>query len=234
MNKIKNEFKKDVKLYISIHKELHGLNADKTSIANDLVNSFDYSFQDCINEIEYQNSKKYGIFLCRCQPFHDGHNEIIQEIIRDGKEPIIILGGNGKIDERHPLNSKERAELIKIIYPEVKILFIEDNNDWNIWFNSIEKELNRISQKDKMTLYYYEKEEDKTNFTFDGNEFDNCHYYEVFKMSGYDVKNVKANKCSVSNEVLHGTDIRKFENIAKNNLDARVFRYLKDIKGWWK
>ena len=38
----------------------------------------------------------------------------------------------------------------------------------------------------------------------------------------------------MTGNVIHASDIRKSENTAKNNLDARIYRVLKDDYGWWK
>ena len=50
------------------------------------------------------NNKQYGVYLGRFQPFHDGHNSIVQQIIMEDRIPLILIGHNGSSNDRHPLN----------------------------------------------------------------------------------------------------------------------------------
>ena len=59
---------------------------------------------------------KFGMFIGRCQPFHKGHTEIINEILLAGLTPIIVLGSSNDDRDRlkNPLTYAQRKELISL------------------------------------------------------------------------------------------------------------------------
>jgi len=181
---------------------------------------------------KYLDSKiEYGLFIGRCMPFHKGHNSILQEIIRSGKKPVVLLGGTDKSDERHPLSFEERKRIIKFLYPTVKVLGIEDKDDWTEWYRNLIDVVN--IPKEQITLFEHTKEQDKRDFVFNGQQYTNESYTKIFKDEGFRIQEVQEVQCS-KGEVIHASDIRNNEETAKRNLDARVYIHLKNLKGWWK
>jgi len=236
------DFKEKVKYYINIHRELHGSTFKWEDVVSDFVREFpDVESMKVLYEIEKQeedyrnNFKRYGIFLGRFMPFTDAHSAIVQEILRDGKIPIIILGGTNKVDDRHPLSYDDRVKLIKKVYPfDCKYIGLEDKNNWTEWYISLIDSITDLNIKlDQITLYYHDKAEDKSDFECLGKYYANENYTTIFRDNNINMKNVDSIKCNLGN-VIHATDVRKDENIAKRNLDARIYRALKDKFNWWK
>ena len=247
--KFSKEQEQEMEYFVKVHCELHGRNC-KTKYASihadfknnrklDYTQEQEYSSMDYIDYFfnkYFSDRIEYGVFVGRCMPFHNGHNAIIQKIIRDGKKPIIILGGKGKKDERHPLSFEDRVKLIKKVYPMDGIIFIglEDQNDWTSWYNSVKQGLidNDIT-KEQITLYAHNKPEDNKDFEYRGKWYTNASYTEMFKDNGVKIQEIESITCELGN-IIHGTDIRNTEIDAKRNLDARIYRTLKEKYDWWK
>jgi nicotinamide mononucleotide adenylyltransferase len=235
-----NEIERKCIYYYDMHKLLHGKNFSIEDVKNEIKYNIGsnkyYENRSFIREIlykKYYNNEKYGIFIGRFQPFHNGHNQTIQEIIRDGKIPVIFIGSINKNDENNPLSFIEREEIINIIYKkECIIIPLEDCDNWNTWFKSINGSLykNRIKKND-CTLYFHNKDIDKQNFNFRGEYYENESYTIMFQEDGFNVKPVCEKMCDFG-WTIHASEIRKDETIAQRNLDSRVYKYLKN-KGWW-
>jgi len=220
--KIQEEYYDNLKYYKRVHKELHGSSFNMQDVINDMLG----------NKTK-PKSRNIGIFLGRFQPFHNGHNEIIQEIIKDKRIPVILIGGVNKKDDRHPLSFKDRKKLIKLIYPDIEIISLNDNENWTIWFKNVLKILEKY-KNDDIVIYVHKKDIDKCDFECFGKKYKNAHYSDIFKDNGFKIKNIQEQKCSITGNIIHATDIRNNENIAKNNLDARIYRMLKDNYKWWE
>jgi nicotinamide mononucleotide adenylyltransferase len=232
-------FKENVQRYIKTHKGLHGTSGLKPeSVAKDLAQSFGYDYHKCLGEISHCLNPKvesYGVFIGRLQPFHLGHEAVINEIILDGRKPIIVLGSIDKHDEKNPLSYEERIDLIRTIYCDPNDLMISgipDNKNWDLWCESLMGVLFKEGRnKDNVTIYIHEKPEDLENFKFKGNEYVNEHWSKIFEIEKIKTKNVDETQCSLG-LTIHASDIRSSEDIAKRNLDARIFWKLKN-KGWY-
>jgi len=171
--------KENMKYFIKMHYELHGKcfdwdscwddywKSNSNEIGKDKVYESNGIF---IKEIEdfLKSQIQYGVFIGRASPFTDGHNAIIQEILRDNKKPIIILGGKGKKDDRHPLSYEDRVKLIKKVYPTgVIFIGLEDQDNWDNWYNSLEDELRKKDiSNNQITLYSHNKNIDRVSFVY--------------------------------------------------------------------
>ena len=235
------DFKSKIKHYVKLHRELHGKCAKWEDIRDDFLTSFpEESSGKVIQEIEIQSKKvekeekRYGIFIGRVQPFTKGHNEIIQEIIRDGKIPIIIIGSTNKNDEKNPLSYEERVKLIRKVYPfGCKFIELPDKDNWTYWYETVKTNLENIAPIEQMTIYSHTKEVDKLNFEFKNNLYKQENYIKIFEVEGYNIKYLDEVTCSLG-KTIHASDVRKSEGIAMRNLDARIYRELKEKHNWWK
>ena len=231
-----------IEYYVNMHYELHGARCVWEDIHKDYMRENPTAdpmiVMDKIDSI-YNKIKasevEYGIFIGRCRPFHNGHNGIVQDIIRDGKKPIIFIGGKGKTDSRHPISSGDSVKLIKKVYPFGNIYVeMEDQDNWTDWFNTLMVAItNRGIDKSQVTLYAHTKESDKTDFKYEGKHYTNSSYIEMFKINGIKIKDIDVIRCT-DDIIIHGTEIRAEEEIAKKNLDARIYQDLKTKYGWWK
>jgi len=233
-----NNTLKNIKYYVRIHKQLHGTSANIDDIVKDYINSFEDNtpyetiYKITQNEFNRKNSaQKYGIFIGRCMPFHNGHNSIIQEIIRDGKKPIFILGSTNKKDERNPLSFDDRKYIISKVY-DADFIGADDFDNWDEWYKNIETLILQKYNKEDITFYFHNKPEDKTNFEFNGKEYLEEYFSNIFVDEGWDIKYLDGFYCSLGFKI-HATDIRNNEDIAIQNLDARVYITLKNEYGWW-
>lgn len=238
-----NKFKQDVIKYIKIHQQLHGASFDINSVANDLHQSFMYGITDCIKQIRIQlenqahtilDDKKYGVIIGRFQPFHNGHQAIINEIILDGRTPIIVLGSKSTNNSRNPLTFDERIELIKLIYPH-NVIFLGVNdypNDDTSWFNEIVVNITSITDVNNCTFYTHDKDSDIYTYTVNNKVYADTHYSAILKDYGLATKDISSVTCKFGNTI-HASDIRNDINIAKLNLDARVFNKLLTL-GFYK
>lgn len=183
---------------------------------------------------------KYGVFIGRFQPFHLGHQAVVNEILLDGLIPVLVLGssGNNRDMDKNPLRFSKRTTLIDIIYPNtfIKYIYSQDNKDWSVWYNqlitNLKTELNSENLTEDVVFYYNNKEVDKTSFSVNGKEYLNTWYTDLFKDAGFKTQHIKfADRLDIKVEA-NARDIRHDLEGNKHLLDARVYRQLKE---WdWK
>ncbi len=107
--------------------------------------------------------KKYGILIGRLQPIHLAHQSIINEIMQDGRTPIIFLGSsNAPRDERNPLSYVERSTLVHDIYGRcVVTLPLPDNESDDKWVNHITRSIYSMGiDPSDCEVFYYKKSDD--------------------------------------------------------------------------
>lgn len=63
---------------------------------------------------DYKNT---ACFIARCQPFHQGHKQIVDTLLAEGKKVIVALYDTPP-DERNPLSPYERVQIIQQIYKD--------------------------------------------------------------------------------------------------------------------
>lgn len=183
---------------------------------------------------------KYGLMMGRFQPFHFGHQHIVNEIMLDGLTPIIMIGSINKDRDltKNPLSLAQRIDTIRMIYPnpsDVLITGAEDSKDWNKWFNNVLDAIKDVIPDFKiedLTLYFHNKETDIIDsFTIDNKEFKNCFYTEVFKYKGFKMKPIEFVNRSDFKIDSNARDIRADIEGFRHFLDARIYKYLKTM-GW--
>ena len=177
--------------------------------------------------------KKYGIILGRFQPFHTGHEHIVNQILKEGYEPVIFIGSVNKLNDKNPLTFEQRKKLIKLIFPDIKHIYpLEDKKDWDKWWYNLEKKLKNISNnKDDIVFFTHKKTKDKCKFIFKNKEyFDN--YQIIFELEEYKTKNISSYK--INNKVIHATNIRKNKNYGKIFLRKKVYDWLEKNNFWEK
>lgn len=174
---------------------------------------------------------KYGVFILRGQPPHMGHQAIVNEILLDGRIPILILGSSN-VDrdlERNPLGFGRRVELWKLIYPDTNIIFIKSNNAANeAWYTEILENLKLHNVKiSDTTLYYHNKEEDRYSFSYKSRDYIDMHYTQIFEDENWNMQKVAfANRSDIKIEA-NAKDIRHNLEAFKHLLDGRVYHKLK-------
>lgn len=74
------------------------------------------------------SSKIYSLFIGRFQPFHEGHEAIVKDLLASGKNVLIAMRDT-PIDDENPYTLQERADRIRNYFPDegtVKITSIPD------------------------------------------------------------------------------------------------------------
>lgn len=178
--------------------------------------------------------KKYGLFIGRFQPFHLGHQAIVNEIILDGKIPIIAIGDdNGTDIKRNPLSYEQRKELIKLIYP-TECLFVQafDHDNWTDWYIQLINKVATLAPFHTITLYYHNKESDRYDFfEYSGKEYHNTFYTDIFDDCGVNMKPIEFIDRTDIHIKADATNLRESFEDFKHLLDGRVYQALKTL-GW--
>lgn len=83
------------------------------------------------------------VFIGRLQPFHRGHQSVIDEALKQAKEVVVVVGSSfAARNIRNPFTFEERKQMIKSVYPSdrVKVVPVSDYPyDDNKWINAVQK-----------------------------------------------------------------------------------------------
>jgi cytidyltransferase-like protein len=171
---------------------------------------------------------KYGLFLGRFQPIHNGHASIIEQIKLDGLEPIILIGSAQEFGTyKNKYHVLDRKEMIWLIYPKIKIICLHDNSSWEEWFSDMDKSLKLgldENWKEKSILYTHNKEEDRQDFEYKGIKFKNDFYSQCFVYEGLKTKNLKTH---FSDIYIRATQVRNNLEEHKHHLHPKVYEFIK-------
>ncbi len=108
-----------------------------------------------------------ALFIGRFQPFHIGHMDAINQILKENDELILAIGYNGKnID--NPLSLKQRIIMLKKIInsrlkkykSRIKLITIKDQPKHSAWMSKLNKKAGRfdtIYSGNKLVLSLYKK-----------------------------------------------------------------------------
>jgi len=85
--------------------------------------------------------KKLGVFVGRMNPIHNGHVAVIREMVnRHGVENSLVIVGssNAPFSLRHFFTYHERKELIKKIFPEMRLVGLPDYHNDKEWLAALD------------------------------------------------------------------------------------------------
>ena len=231
---------REIKHQYNILEELHG-SSSRDELIRIVSNIFKISIFDVRDAMNFENevpdTPEYGLVLGRFQPFHYGHQHIINEILIDGRIPLIALGNDyGRDKVRNPLSIEQRKTLIKLIYPNTPIIFItaNDNDNWTDWFDSLGHNIIGDSGRhvDQIVMYYNNKEADRyDHFECNGKEYINEFYTKIFEDNDIRTKKVEFVERNDIVVDADATNIRDNLEAYKHLLDGRVYWQLKKW-GW--
>lgn len=98
--------------------------------------------------------KKYDylVFIGRFQPFHKGHQEVVDFALTVSEHVILILGShNASLDIRNPLTTREREDIIfESINTSIKIVTVnQEDHTYNPdrWVASIQSHVTNIANR---------------------------------------------------------------------------------------
>ncbi len=108
------------------------------------------------------NPKEINVFLGRFSPIHRGHQIIIDQMINNYgiKNCMLIIGSSTSLNQRTPFTFAARKNMIRLLYPKIKIIGIPDSNPKHELFDKSGMEtwlhnLKGIERKLKGTFTFY-------------------------------------------------------------------------------
>jgi len=157
-----------------------------------------------------------GIFIGKFAPFHIGHAAVIDEIIADGRKPVIIIGSG----ENYPMSSWDRVRMLQGLYPKTEIYTIHDNPNWDIWIGGIMQIIDNDS-----VIYVNNKEIDRyESFTVGGKTYTDTFYNDIWADKGIETKQVTYPQ--LRGITANARDIRTDLEQHKHLLPGKIYRYL--------
>ena len=147
---------------------------------------------------------KHGIAVMRCQPFHIGHERIVDEMLKQCEMITIILGSTNVKDAKNPWAFHERKRMIKNIYhgtdawKKMRIIGAPDINDDMRWPRFIIKDVVKEYYVDELEMEDYPG----VDAYFAGSEFD----LRWFKHEKLEVLNI--NRLNQEFPFVSGTMVR--------------------------
>ena len=100
-------------------------------------------------------NKDTGVIIGRfqTQTLHEGHKNLINEVISNHKRVIIFLGMSNQTSKRNPLDFFTRKVMIESEYPNVIVQSIPDMRDDKDWSNNLDSRIDEIIQHESVVLY---------------------------------------------------------------------------------
>ena len=104
---------------------------------------------------------KHGLAVCRCQPFHIGHERMVDIMLKKCEIITIVLGSTNIKDSKNPWPFHDRKRMIKNIYGEtpdwkrMKILGAPDINDDLRWSRFILEDIVKEHYYHELEFYDY-------------------------------------------------------------------------------
>ncbi len=87
------------------------------------------------------------VYIWRFQPFHNGHEKIVSQMLKDNIQNMIIIGSTENQDERNIFSAAWRRESIKKAFPDIDIELLRDTPDDTKWILSLKKLLEKSNSK---------------------------------------------------------------------------------------
>ncbi len=110
------------------------------------------------NEVNYDTL----VSIMRAQPFHKGHQAVIDKALERAKEVVIVLGSSFQArSTKNPFTFDERKAMIKAVYPtaNIKIVGVRDYPyDDNAWVSAVKESVNRVKTGKKTGLIGHAKD----------------------------------------------------------------------------
>lgn len=76
-----------------------------------------------------QQKHDYAVFIGRFQPFHAGHQHVVDTALQFAKKVIVIVGGNNRSRSiRNPFTFEERRNMIRSFYNDTRVLIVPAND----------------------------------------------------------------------------------------------------------
>ena len=107
--------------------------------------------------------KTLGILIGRFQPFHLGHDSLIQEALRQCDEVMLIVGSSHRARSiKNPWTFEERCNIIQDIYPNIPLHFAAIPDyfyDEKAWFEAVHLAVDKKFPNAHKILFGHSKDE---------------------------------------------------------------------------
>lgn len=114
---------------------------------------------------------KYGVFIGRFQPLHNGHLNIINHIKSLGYVPIILVGKSPNLDSKNPIPTREVLNALHNHLPYHNIKMIMDHQNNLTWINTLDNILSNVSKTDSFTLFTHNKPTEAGKYGLEEGQF---------------------------------------------------------------
>lgn len=107
---------------------------------------------------------KWGVFLARMQPLHNGHLELIKKALEENDYVLVLVGSSDKLEARNPIPGTFRRDLLERVLQNIDVdhrvtiellpdLTTEDDNshDWGFYLYA---NVVRVIGQHCFTMYY--------------------------------------------------------------------------------
>jgi len=181
------------------------------------------------------------VFIGRFQPFHNGHQAVIEQALKEAKEVIIILGSSyAPRNLRNPFTFEEREAMIRTLYPvdsypNIHVTGVPDYpyNDQK-WIKAIQDKVTEIASPSERTLHKLDPT--KVNIGLIGHSKDESSYYlKIFPMWGsVNVGNVDGiNATEIREEMMEFGIYRGIAAYEHSHIPPKVHYLIDDIIREW-
>lgn len=173
-----------------------------------------------------QQIKKYAVIIGRFQPFHAGHQYLIDHAKEQGLIPVVLIGSANKTNDKNPFSVHQRHTMIRLANPGLRQSFLPDFPAYEDWTVAIKYTIQAMLNIDIDDCVFYVncKDEDKCQFIYNNVEYFD-HYKKVLELEGWETYNVPPSTISVC-----ATQIRKDLEANKEYLDEKVYNYIKGLE----
>jgi len=171
---------------------------------------------------------KYAAIVLRGQPFHIGHQHIADKAIKDGLQPLFMLGSaNESGTEKNPYTVHQRAAMIRLVYPDALIGAINDYDSYGDWLDALVMYIKHLTNTHvkSTTIYLHEKLEDLHDFTFRGVDYMNESYCKMYEVTG-----MHTTSLPISDIQIRAKAIREDLEGNKQYLHPEVYKYIKGLQ----
>lgn len=89
-----------------------------------------YEYKDCTerscNKVGNKNiTREALVFIGRFQPFHIGHESVIQEALKQAKQVVVVVGSSFTArTTKNPFTFAERKQMIKAVFPTDRVVVV--------------------------------------------------------------------------------------------------------------
>lgn len=145
-----------------------------------------------------------GVFVGRLCPIHRGHEAIISKMVADMSSfySLVVVGSSNQPQSlRHFFSYEERTEMVKKLFPEVRVVGLPDyptDREWILALTDLVEAVFRCSIKD--ILFYVGCEEDGYLLSREG--------WNVRCVNRFDGSTPKISATEVRDALIHGRDLK--------------------------